>query len=280
MKNELLSIGEVSRMKGVSHKSLRYYEQLGILTPAYIDPSSGYRYYAMNQMIVVDVIITCIELGIPLKTLTDHVTASGSLDIASLLAKGRTKALENLRSARLSLARIDSCLDEARAQERLKDDAQPYVRDIAQRFILLAPWNECGFDAKRYLSLTTELYERVEAAGVMPLYQWGMARSPRKDGARWCVFVEVVLENEELSKAARAYGGNGGIRPIDGADIFIASIPAGTHKGIRVREAGFEPCFRSVFDHAENLKGAIIATEVWEAEIDPADYVVEMLERQ
>ncbi|MFR3273445.1 MAG: MerR family DNA-binding transcriptional regulator [Slackia sp.] len=34
MKNELLSIGEVSRMKGVSPKSLRYYEQLGILTPA------------------------------------------------------------------------------------------------------------------------------------------------------------------------------------------------------------------------------------------------------
>lgn len=65
MKNELLSIGEVSRMKGVSPKSLRYYEQLGILTPARVDEHSGYRYYAMSQMIVVDVIITCIELGIP-----------------------------------------------------------------------------------------------------------------------------------------------------------------------------------------------------------------------
>ena len=41
MKHELLSIGEVSRMKGVSPKSLRYYEQLGILTPAHVDPQSG-----------------------------------------------------------------------------------------------------------------------------------------------------------------------------------------------------------------------------------------------
>lgn len=279
MKNELLSIGEVSRMKGVSPKSLRYYEQLGILTPAHVDPQSGYRYYAMNQMIVVDVIITCIELGIPLKTLTDYVTASGSLDIASLLAKGRAKALDNLRRAHLSLARIDSCLEEARAQERL-NNAHTYVRDIAQRFILLAPWNKCSFDAKRYLSLTTELYERVEAAGVMPLYQWGMARSPRKDGARWCVFVEVVIENEELSRAVGANDGDGGIRPIDGADVFIASIPAGTYRGLHVREAGFEPCFRSVFEQAERLDGAVIATEVWEAEINPADYIVELLERQ
>lgn len=280
MKHKLLSIGEVSRMKGVSPKSLRYYEQLGILTPAYVDPHSGYRYYAMNQMIVVDVIITCIELDIPLKSLADYVTESGSLDIASLLAKGRAKALENLRRARLSLAQIDSCLEEARAQEQLKGTSQPYTRDIAQRFILLAPWSGCGFDAKRYLSLTTALYERVEATGVMPLYQWGMARSPRSDGARWCVFVEVTLENEELAKAIETCGGKEGIRPIDGADVFIASIPAGIYQGIRVREAGFEPCFQSVFERAENLEGAIVAAEVWEAEIHPADYVVEMLERQ
>ena len=74
-------------MKGVSPKSLRYYEQLGILTPARVDPQSGYRYYAMSQMIVVDVIITCIELGIPLKSLADYREPDGSLDIASLLER-------------------------------------------------------------------------------------------------------------------------------------------------------------------------------------------------
>ena len=45
MKNELLSIGEAAKLKQVSVKSLRYYETIGILKPAYVDPSSGYRYY-------------------------------------------------------------------------------------------------------------------------------------------------------------------------------------------------------------------------------------------
>ena len=280
MKRTLLSIGEVSRMKGVSPKSLRYYERLGILTPAHVDPHSGYRYYAMNQMIVVDVIITCIELGIPLKTLTDYVGETGALDIASLLAKGRTKALENLRRARLSLAQIDGYLEEAGEQERLKNDAEPYLRAIAKRCILYTPWTGSSFDAKRYLSLTTELYERAESAGVMPLYQWGMAREPREAGARWCVFVEAAIEDEAFAERIAREGGREGIRPIEGADIFIASIPDGAYRGRRIRKAGFEACFRAVFDAADRIAGAIIATEVWDAEVNPADYVVELLERQ
>lgn len=280
MKHKLLSIGEVSRMKGVSPKSLRYYEQLGILAPAYVDPHSGYRYYAMNQMIVVDVIVTCVELGIPLKSLTDYVGESGALDIGSLLAEGRTKALENLRRARLSLAQIDGYLEEAGEQERLKGGGEPYLRQVANRCVLYAPWAESAFDAKRYLYLTTELYESAESAGVMPLYQWGMARSPRADGANWCVFVEAAIEDDAFAERIARESGREGIRPIEGADIFIASIPAGIYRGLRVREAGFEPCFRSVFDRAERLEGAIVAAEVWEAEIHPADYVVELLERQ
>ena len=35
---EYLTIGEVSKMKGVGIKSLRYYDRLGILKPAYINP--------------------------------------------------------------------------------------------------------------------------------------------------------------------------------------------------------------------------------------------------
>lgn len=280
MKHELLSIGEVSRMKGVSPKSLRYYEQLGILTPAHVDPQSGYRYYAMNQMIVVDVIVTCIELGIPLKSLAGYVGESGALDIASLLAQGRTKALENLRRARLSLAQIDGYLEEANEQERLRGGAEPYLRSVANRCILYAPWTEPGFDAKRYLFLTTRLYESAESAGVMPLYQWGMARSPRTEGVRWCVFVEAAIEDDAFAERIAREGGREGISPIEGADIFIARIPAGVYRGTRIREAGFEPCFRSVFEQAERLEGAIVAAEVWEAEIHPADYVVELLERQ
>lgn len=87
MRNELLSIGEVSKMKNVGVKSLRYYERLGILPPAFVDPQSGYRYYSMNQMVDIDVITTCISLGIPLKELTDYLHPHSVLDIEPLLER-------------------------------------------------------------------------------------------------------------------------------------------------------------------------------------------------
>lgn len=62
-----LTIGEVSKIKQVSPKSLRYYEKLGILLPAYTNKETGYRYYTVEQLLIVELIHICIELGIPLK---------------------------------------------------------------------------------------------------------------------------------------------------------------------------------------------------------------------
>ena len=43
----LFSIGEVSKIK-----ALRYYHKMGILIPRYIDNTTGYRYYSINQFIL------------------------------------------------------------------------------------------------------------------------------------------------------------------------------------------------------------------------------------
>ena len=66
MKEELLSIGEFAKLRGVSVKSLRYYERVGALKPAYVNEESGYRYYSINQISDLDMVTTFIELGVPL----------------------------------------------------------------------------------------------------------------------------------------------------------------------------------------------------------------------
>ena len=60
-KENLLSISALSKQTGVHIKSLRYYDSLGILRPAYVDSSSGYRYYSLQQIPVVD----AIQLNMP-----------------------------------------------------------------------------------------------------------------------------------------------------------------------------------------------------------------------
>lgn len=277
MKNELLSIGEVSRMKGVSPKSLRYYEQLGILTPACVNEHSGYRYYAMSQMIVVDVIITCVELGIPLKSLADYRKPDGLLDIASLLEKGRETAIDNIRKAQASLAQIDSYLHEAYEQSQIEDESLPYKRVVSRRTIMHTPWQSKHFDAKNYLSLTTSLYNCAAQLGIVPLCQWGMMRTPREEGAQWSVFVEVALEDEPERTED---GHTAFFDELLDQEITVSTTIDGTYRGSRLRGAGFDQCFHDVFRMAKKMDGALVATEVWTDELDPRNYIVELLEKQ
>src|SRR5437660_150470 len=64
--DDLMSIGEFSDRSGVSPKRLRSYAAGGLLVPAAVDSSSGYRYYSPGQLHEADVIDTLREAGMPL----------------------------------------------------------------------------------------------------------------------------------------------------------------------------------------------------------------------
>ncbi len=46
----MLKIGEFSKIAQVSVKTLRYYDQVGLLNPAHIDRFTGYRFYTLSQL--------------------------------------------------------------------------------------------------------------------------------------------------------------------------------------------------------------------------------------
>ena len=43
-------IGEVAELSGVSAKTLRHYEKVGLLRPAAVDARTGYRRYGATQL--------------------------------------------------------------------------------------------------------------------------------------------------------------------------------------------------------------------------------------
>lgn len=61
----MLSIGDFSRATHLSVKALRYYHDAGLLTPAEIDPHSGYRRYEVEQITTAQVIRRFRGLGMP-----------------------------------------------------------------------------------------------------------------------------------------------------------------------------------------------------------------------
>ncbi|MCP3780512.1 MerR family transcriptional regulator [Paenibacillus sp. MZ03-122A] len=76
------SIGEVSRLKNVTIKALRYYHNIGLLIPAYINSNNGYRYYTIDQFIYLDIIKICKQSNVSVK------------EIKALFAKADTNYLK------------------------------------------------------------------------------------------------------------------------------------------------------------------------------------------
>lgn len=65
-RSDLFQIGEVAKLFHVSVGTLRHYEQTGLLTPEYIDPDTGYRYYSFRQFEVLNTIRYLRVLDMPL----------------------------------------------------------------------------------------------------------------------------------------------------------------------------------------------------------------------
>ncbi len=66
MTTELLTIGDFARASGLTPKALRLYDDLGLLRPAEVDPSSGYRRYAPEQLVQARLVATLRLVGMPL----------------------------------------------------------------------------------------------------------------------------------------------------------------------------------------------------------------------
>jgi DNA-binding transcriptional MerR regulator len=62
----MFSIGEFARLGGVSVRTLRHYDEIGLLRPATVDPDTGYRGYSARQLGQLNRIIALKDLGLSL----------------------------------------------------------------------------------------------------------------------------------------------------------------------------------------------------------------------
>ncbi|MEW2620768.1 MerR family transcriptional regulator [Streptomyces sp. NPDC048106] len=82
---DLLTIGAFAARARLSAKALRLYDRLGLLAPAYVDESSGYRYYRADQAERARLVALLRQLDMPLAVIAGVVGAEGA-EAARLLA--------------------------------------------------------------------------------------------------------------------------------------------------------------------------------------------------
>ena len=71
--NRKIKIGAFSKLCRVTVKTLRHYEELGLLVPAEIDEWTGYRYYEVSQFQRMGLIVHLKRLGLSLNEISEIV---------------------------------------------------------------------------------------------------------------------------------------------------------------------------------------------------------------
>ena len=107
-KTALFPIGEFSQLTGTTIKSLHYYEKINILTPAWIDESSGYRYYDLHQIRQVEAIELLLDLDIRLNQFPEYASTDFTeINYKKILEHGKTLTLQKIKELENKMRYID-----------------------------------------------------------------------------------------------------------------------------------------------------------------------------
>lgn len=104
----LFKISAFSRLSKVSLKTLRYYDQIGILKPRKVDGDTGYRYYAADQLLELNRILMYKELGFTLPQITQLLQEDITLEnIQGMFKLKRSEIQQIIDTEQAKLARIE-----------------------------------------------------------------------------------------------------------------------------------------------------------------------------
>jgi DNA-binding transcriptional MerR regulator len=119
----MFRIGEFSLIAQVSGRLLRYYDEIGLLSPEYTDPQTGYRYYSAGQLPRLNRILVLKELGLGLD------------QIARLLAQDTTS--EEIRGMLLlRKAQITQAMQDDLTQLQLVESRLDHIDAVGQAPVL------------------------------------------------------------------------------------------------------------------------------------------------
>lgn len=104
-------IGEFSKIAQVSGRLLRWYDEIGLLSPDRIDSQTGYRYYSAQQLPRLNRILALKDLGLSLEQIA-HVMArnTSAEEIRGMLMLRKAEIEQAIDDEKARLARVESRL--------------------------------------------------------------------------------------------------------------------------------------------------------------------------
>lgn len=249
----MLKIGDFSRLAQVSTRTLRHYDELGLLEPARTEHLTGYRYYSLGQLPRLNRILALKNLGVPLgqisRLLQDGLPVA---ELRGMLTLRRLEIEQNLREEQTRLAQVEARLKQIE-QEGKPSPYEVVLKNVPPQMVAAVRNSVPTLsDMPHYrCALYDELYDLLEHKRVEP-------GSPE-----YALYHDVeYLERDIDMEAAVAVSGVANGRLLGGAPNALSACE---DNRLTFRELPAVPDMASVVHHgsAYDIPQAVAALFAW-----------------
>jgi DNA-binding transcriptional MerR regulator len=134
----MFKIGEFSRIARVSARLLRFYDEIGLLTPAHADPQTGYRYYTVTQLAHLNRILVLKDLGFDLEQVREILRSQvSSAELRHMLLLRRNDVEQSLAVESQRLHAIETRIAQLDSEGAMAFDDVLVRAEPERRFLSL-----------------------------------------------------------------------------------------------------------------------------------------------
>jgi len=158
----MLKISEFSHLAHISGRMLRYYDERGLLKPAHVDPSTGYRYYTLEQLPRFHRLQALKDLGFTLEQMAPLLDQDLSFaELRGMLLLKQAEVQQNIQMEQMRLARIEArlkCIE----QENEPSPYEVVLKEVPP--LLVASTQGSLLDEDEVASTVFGLFEKIVLA--------------------------------------------------------------------------------------------------------------------
>jgi DNA-binding transcriptional MerR regulator len=113
----MYKVSEFSELTGLSKETLRYYAEVKLLEPAYIDPKNNYRYYDDGSYFLAILLGKLRRFGFTIQEMISVMEDESFSHLEDLLKQKRDKILMQIEDLRLQTEEIDEFLSSGKEEK-------------------------------------------------------------------------------------------------------------------------------------------------------------------
>jgi MerR family transcriptional regulator, thiopeptide resistance regulator len=115
----MYTVKQLSQLAGVTKRTLRYYDQLGLLNPSSVG-ENGYRYYSKEVLLRLQQILLYRELDIPLEQIK-HILDNPEFDVLTALEGHRGELRNRIDRLERLVETVDQTIQYLKGEEPMED---------------------------------------------------------------------------------------------------------------------------------------------------------------